>query len=94
VTGIVDKVMKTCRVMVVSPLGVHARRAGRIVQVASGFRSNISLYVNGRKANARNIIAVMLLAAGVGSTISIETTGPDEADAMDAIARVIGDEFR
>lgn len=86
--------MKTCRVTVVNPLGVHARRAGRIVQAASGFRCNISLYVNGRTANARNIIAVMLLAAGVGSTISIETTGPDEADALDAIARVIGDEFR
>ena len=64
--------MQTRHVNVTSTLGVHARLAAQIVQMASRFKCSVSLAFNGRTANARNILAVMLLAASVGSTIMIE----------------------
>jgi phosphotransferase system HPr (HPr) family protein len=60
-------------------------------QLASRFRSNVSLAFNGRTANARDIFAVMMLAASVGSTIVIEADGPDETEAIGALASLIGD---
>jgi phosphocarrier protein len=54
------------------------------------FRSNVSLAFEGRTANARNVIAVMLLAASVGSMIRIEASGPDEAEALDALSSLLG----
>jgi phosphocarrier protein len=83
--------MQSRQVNVVNTLGVHARFAAKIVQLASKFKCNVSLAFNGRTANARNILAVMLLAASVGSTIRIETNGPDEAEAIDALISLIGD---
>jgi phosphocarrier protein len=82
--------MKTRRVSVASSLGLHARLAAQIVVLASRFRSNVSLAFEGRTANARNVIAVMLLAASVGSMIRIEASGPDEAEALDALSSLIG----
>jgi phosphocarrier protein len=83
--------MQTRQVNVANILGVHARLAAKIVQLASRFKCNVSLAFNGRTANARNILAVMLLAASVGSTIRIETNGPDEAEAIDALTSLIAD---
>jgi phosphocarrier protein HPr len=83
--------MQTRQVNVANSLGVHARLAAQIVQLASRFRCSVSLALNGRTANARNILAVMLLAASVGSTISIEASGPDEAEALEALSSLIED---
>ena len=82
--------MQTRQVRVADTLGVHARLAAKIVQLASKFKCSVSLGFKGRSANARNILAVMLLAASVGSTIMIETDGPDEAEALDALTSLIG----
>ena len=82
--------MQTRRVNVASSLGLHARLAAQIVHLASRFTSSVSLAFKGRKANARNVLAVMLLAASVGSTIVIEASGPDEAEAIDALSTLIG----
>jgi phosphocarrier protein HPr len=82
--------IKTRQVSVASSLGLHARLAAQIVVLASTFRSNVSLAFEGRTANARNVIAVMLLAASVGSMIRIEASGPDEAEALDALSSLIG----
>jgi phosphocarrier protein len=82
--------MKTRQVSIASSLGLHARLAAQIVVLASRFRSNVSLAFEGRTANARNVIAVMLLAASVGSMIRIEASGPDEAEALDALSSLIG----
>jgi phosphocarrier protein len=82
--------MQTRQVKVGDGLGVHALLAAQIVQLASRFTCNISLAFKGRKANARNVLAVMLLAASVGSTILIEANGPDEARALDALSSLIG----
>ena len=53
----------------------------------------MSLHVKGKRASARNIVAVMLLTASVGSTVRIEVDGPDEAEAMKAIAALFHDGF-
>jgi phosphocarrier protein HPr len=82
--------MRTRHVRVASSLGVHARLAAQIVHLASKFKSSVSLAFNGRTANARNVLAVMLLAASVNGTILIEAVGPDEAEAIDALTSLIG----
>ena len=83
--------MQTRQVKVGNTLGLHARLAAQIVQVASRFTCSVSLAFKGRTANARHILAVMLLAASVGGTILIEASGPDEAEALDALSSLIGD---
>ena len=83
--------MQVRKVNVASELGLHARLAAQIAHLASRFSSSVSLAVRGRRANARNVLAVMLLAAHVGSTISIEASGADEAEVADALASLIGE---
>jgi phosphocarrier protein len=65
----------------------------KIVKLASRFRCRVSLVFDGRRANARNILAVMMLAASMGSTIRVETAGPDEAAAMTAMEQLISNRF-
>jgi len=74
-------------------LGLHARACVKVVRVASRFRSEVCLIWNGRRASARSMMAVMLLAAGVGATIRLETSGPDEAEAMTAMVQLISGQF-
>ncbi len=78
--------MKVQVVAVTNRLGLHARACAKIVQVASRFRSNVSLMAKGRRASARSLVAVMLLSASVGTMVRVEVDGPDEARAMRAIA--------
>jgi phosphocarrier protein HPr len=81
--------MQKIEVKITNALGVHARTAAKIVQLASRFSCSVRLAVRGRSANARSIVAVMLLAAAVGSTITIETSGPDEKEAIDALTDLV-----
>lgn len=83
--------MKTRQVTVGNTLGLHARLAAQVVHVASRFKCSVSLAFKGRSADARNVLAVMLLAASVGGTILIEASGPDEAEAVDALSSLIAD---
>ena len=85
--------MQKIQVKVTNALGVHARPSARITQLASKFACSVWLAVPGRRANARSIVGVMSLAAAVGSTITIETSGPDEKEAIDALTELIGREF-
>jgi phosphocarrier protein len=85
--------MLTRVVAVVNPQGLHARACARIVAIASKFRSTVSLTVRGRRASARNIVAVMLLTAAMGASVRIEVEGPDEAEAMREIAALFHDGF-
>ena len=81
--------MQKRQVSISNSLGLHARLSAQVVHLASRFKCSVSLAFRGRKANARNVVAVMLLAASVGSTILIETNGPDEAEALDALSSLI-----
>ncbi|MGP1678410.1 MAG: HPr family phosphocarrier protein [Burkholderiales bacterium] len=74
-------------------LGLHARAAAKLTQLASAFQSEIWLTRNGRRVNAKSIMGVMMLAAGRGATIGIETDGSDADAALQAIIRLIIEKF-
>lgn len=69
--------------------GLHARVAARIVKVAGRFRSKVVLTVGDRRANARSIMAVLMLAAAMGATVRLQTEGPDEQAAIEAVEAVL-----
>ncbi|MDQ6917656.1 MAG: HPr family phosphocarrier protein [Pseudomonadota bacterium] len=85
--------MQQREIEIVNKLGLHARASAKLTQLAAKYQCEVSLARNGRKVNAKSIMGVMMLAAGKGSRIMLETDGPDEAEAMDAIAVLIGDCF-
>jgi len=85
--------MQTRLVELTNVLGLHARAGAQIVRVASQFRCHVALEWNGRRASARSMLAVMLLAAGMGATIRVETSGPDETEAMTAMVQLIAGQF-
>jgi phosphocarrier protein len=85
--------MRQQEVEIINKLGLHARAAAKLTQLAARYQCEVSLARNGRKINAKSIMGVMMLAAGKGSHIVLETEGPDESDAMDAIVALIGDCF-
>lgn len=80
-------------VEIVNKLGLHARASAKLTQTASRFESEVWLSRNGRRVNAKSIMGVMMLAAGRGTRIGIETEGPDEEDAMAALVQLIEDRF-
>ena len=80
-------------VEIVNKLGLHARPSARLTQLASSFRSRVFMSRNGRRVNAKSIMGVMMLAASKGSTITLETDGEDEAEAMEALAGLISSGF-
>ena len=85
--------MPQTEVEIVNKLGLHARASAKLTQLASGFQSNIWLSRNGRRVNAKSIMGVMMLAAGKGARIDIETVGSDADAALRAILRLIADKF-
>lgn len=78
---------------IINKLGLHARASAKLTNLAGQFQSEVFLTRNGRRVNAKSIMGVMMLAAAKGATIGIETSGPDENEAMDAILKLIGDYF-
>ena len=74
-------------------LGLHARASAKLTKLAGGFRSDVWLSRNGRRVNAKSIMGVMMLAAGIGAEVEIETAGEDEQAAMDALVALIDDKF-
>ena len=78
---------------IINKLGLHARAAARLTQVAGQFKSDVWMSRNGRRVNAKSIMGVMMLAAAKGSKISVEIEGPDEVQAMEALQALIADCF-
>jgi len=74
-------------------LGLHARASAKLTKLATGFKSEVFMSRNGRKVNAKSIMGVMMLAAGMGVEVEIETEGDDEQAALDAIVALINDRF-
>jgi len=85
--------MRQQEVEIVNKLGMHARASAKLTQLAAKYQCEVSLARNGRKVNAKSIMGVMMLAAGKGSRITLETEGPDEGEAMEALVALIGDCF-
>ena len=80
-------------VEIINKLGLHARPSARLTQMASSFKSNVFMSRKGRRVNAKSIMGVMMLAAAKGSTITLETEGEDEAEAIDALVGLISSGF-
>jgi phosphocarrier protein len=85
--------MQQREVEIVNKLGLHARAAAKLTQLAAKFASEVQIERKGRKVNAKSIMGVMMLAAGKGSKITLEVEGPDEAQAIEALAALINDYF-
>ncbi|MSQ59230.1 MAG: HPr family phosphocarrier protein [Betaproteobacteria bacterium] len=80
-------------IQIVNKLGLHARAAAKLTQLAGQFQCEVWIAKAGRKVNAKSIMGVMMLAAAKGSTVTLETTGADEAAAMEALEKLIAGKF-
>ena len=85
--------MARAEVQIINKLGLHARASAKLTQLASGFDSEVWMEKGSRRVNAKSIMGVMMLAAGKGSKVTLETNGPDEAEAMAALLALIADYF-
>jgi phosphocarrier protein HPr len=74
-------------------LGLHARASAKLTKLATSFKSEVTLTRNDRSVNAKSIMGVMMLAAGLGSEVELEVVGIDEQAATDAIIKLIHDKF-
>ncbi len=85
--------MRRQEVEILNKLGLHARASAKLTQLAAGFNSEVWMEKGSRRVNAKSIMGVMMLAAGKGSTVAIETIGADEQPALDSIIKLIEDKF-
>ena len=74
-------------------LGLHARASAKFTKLAGSFRCEVWMSRGERRVNAKSIMGVMMLAAGIGSAVAIETSGEREQEAMEAILALIADKF-
>ncbi len=85
--------MVKSRITISNKLGLHARASAKLTKLAGGFQSEVFLSRNDRRVNAKSIMGVMMLAAGIGSELEIEVDGPDEQAAMAALRGLIDTKF-
>ena len=78
---------------IINKLGLHARASAKLTQLAGKFNCEVWLSRNGRRVNAKSIMGVMMLAAGIGTEVELETDGEQEQQAMDALLALIHDKF-
>lgn len=85
--------MVRAEIEISNKLGLHARASAKLTQIAGSYNSEVWLEKGPRRINAKSIMGVMMLAAGKGSTIVVETDGSDEQQALEAILKLIADKF-
>ena len=85
--------MLTRETEIINKLGLHARASAKLTQLAGRFKCEVWMAKGPRRINAKSIMGVMMLAAGKGSKVMVETNGPDEIEAMDALLALIADYF-
>ena len=85
--------MASVEVEIINKLGLHARASAKLTQLAGGFESDIWISRSGRRVNAKSIMGVMMLAAGIGSTVKLEAEGKDAEAALAALLKLIQDKF-
>ena len=78
---------------IINKLGLHARASAKLTKLAGSFPCEVWLSKGERRINAKSIMGVMMLAAGMGSTVELETDGAQEAEANAAILALIADKF-
>lgn len=80
-------------VEIVNDAGLDGPASARLTQLAAKFQCDVSLARSGRKVNAKSLMGVMMLAAGKGSRVLLETDGPDEIEALDALVALVENFF-
>jgi phosphocarrier protein HPr len=85
--------MQKTKVNIINKLGLHARASAKLTKLASSFSCDVFMSRNGRRINAKSIMGVMMLAAGMGTEVEIETAGDDETRAMQALVGLINERF-
>ncbi len=85
--------MITTSANIVNKLGLHARASAKLTKLAGSFPCEVWITKGERRVNAKSIMGVMMLAAGMGSTVVVDTEGEREQEAMDALLALIADRF-
>ena len=85
--------MQQREVEIVNKLGLHARASAKLTQLAAKYQCDVYMSRATRRVNAKSIMGVMMLAAGKGARVVLETDGPDEVEALDALVGLIEDCF-
>jgi phosphocarrier protein HPr len=85
--------MPKAEVVIDNKLGLHARASAKLTELASRYQAEVWLTRNDRRVNAKSIMGVMMLAAGKGATVTIETEGSDAEAALAAVQALIADKF-
>ena len=80
-------------ITITNKLGLHARASAKLSKLAGSFPCEVWMARNERRINAKSIMGVMMLAAGMGAEVELETNGPQEAEAMEALRAMIADKF-
>jgi phosphocarrier protein len=80
-------------VEIINKLGLHARASAKLTQLAAKFQSEVWMTRNKRRVNAKSIMGVMMLAAGKGAVVTLETEGADEKECFDALLTLINGKF-
>ena len=80
-------------ILISNKLGLHARASAKLTKLAGSFQCEVFMTRNARRVNAKSIMGVMMLAAGMGTDVEIETDGVDEQQAMDALLALVNDKF-
>ena len=85
--------MISTRITISNRLGLHARASAKLTKLAGGFPCEVSISRGSRRVNAKSIMGVMMLAAGIGTEVELETDGEREQEAMGALLALINDKF-
>ena len=85
--------MREQDIVITNKLGLHARASAKLVQLVQGFTSTVWLVSKGREVNAQSIMGVMMLAAGLGSPLTVRVDGPDEESALAAVVQLFERKF-
>ena len=85
--------MQKTNVTIINRLGLHARASAKLTKLAGSFACDVFMSRNGRRINAKSIMGVMMLAAGMGTEVEIETSGADEEQALRALVALINERF-
>ena len=85
--------MARAEIKITNKLGMHARASAKLTQLAGSYKCEVWLSRNGRRVNAKSIMGVMMLAAGKGSTLTIDAEGEDAEAALVALQKLIADKF-
>jgi phosphocarrier protein HPr len=85
--------MQNAEIEIINKLGLHARASAKLTQTAAQFQSEVFIAKGTKRVNAKSIMGVMMLAAGKGTKVALETKGDDEIEAMVALTALINDKF-